>query len=290
VPIDPNPPSFVTSYLVSADGAVVAVQLSIPGRILSSNQSVYLPAPSIDEVDEVAVRNLWSTNRIVKEPSNARTQFRYLQELVHINEEFMERYDGQPHLDATTLRSAFMLFQVVANLANNTWYVIDPDTRRVIDYAKATLMLGHRREKACSWLGREACGGLDRLITSVDRMNSVRFTRMYDELIPDGTKLTLDTCAGGLPQDLRKFLRFLHEANESDGTQSISETRVANDIAACETRLALCTPQAPEQAIIQLDATIAFLEPYRALARQRLVEMERARSDLAAGRPAVCPP
>ena len=39
----------------------------------------------------------------------------------------------------------------------------------------------------------------------------------------------------------------------------------------------------------QLDATIALLEPYRALARQHMASVENARKALVAGKPAVCP-
>jgi len=291
VPIDPNPPNFVTSYLISStDGSVVAIHLSIPGRILSSNQLVYLVPPSIKVVDEVTVRSLWNSNEIVSSPRDPRVQFRYLQDLVHINGVFRERYQDHPRLDATTLRSAFLLFQVVANLAQGTWYVIDPETQAIIDYARDTLVRGQQQGKTCAWLGPKACPGVGKLIANVKQLNSVRFTRMYNQLVPSLSALTLEACGGSLSQDLRTFLKFLHDANETDAdNEAITERRVLGDIATCETRVALCTEQPADAAIAQLDATIALLEPYQALMRQRLGEVKRARQDLASGKPAMCP-
>src|SRR5690606_33268403 len=86
VPIDPNPPNFVTSYLIDSDeGSVVAIKLSIPGRLVGANQLVYLVPPSIQTVDEVAVRGLWESTELVRRASDPRVQFRYLQDLVYVN-------------------------------------------------------------------------------------------------------------------------------------------------------------------------------------------------------------
>lgn len=290
VPIDQNPPNFVTSYLISMDGSVVAIKLSIPGRIVGANQLVYLVPPSIQTVDEVNVRGLWESADLVELASDPRTQFRYLQDLVYVNRELKKRSEGSPRLDATTLRAAFLLFRVVDNLARNTWYVIDKETQAVIDYAHDILVRGQSQKRDCRWLGKATCTGLSALIGSVKNLNAQRFTRMYGELVPDGTRLTLDACGGGLSQDLRTFLKFLHDVSENDGAQSISERRVLNDIATCEVRVALCGAQSPEAAIAQLDATISLLEPYQAIARERFVEVERLRRDVASGKPAVCPP
>ncbi len=294
VPIDPAPPNFVTSYLISSvDGSVVALQLSIPGRILSSNQLVYLVPPSIKVVDELAIRKLWSANEIVASPSDPRIQFRYLQDLVHINDVIMRRYADSPRLDAMTLRSAFMLFQVVRNLAVHTWYVIDPRTQTVIDYARQTLLRGEQQGKTCDWLSRAICRnkGVPNLLAAVQSLNSGRFTRMYENLIPPRTALTTEFCDGELSRDLRAFLTFLHDANESGGSQSINESRVVNDIAACETRLALCRAESTQAAIDQLGSVKELLEKFKSpQTRLRLVEVERTRKDLMSGKPAVCPP
>ena len=290
VPIDQNPPNFVTSYLIdSTDGSVVAIKLSIPGRIVGANQLVYLVPPSIQTVDEVNVRGLWESADLVELSSDPRTQFRYLQDLVYVNTELKKRSEGSPRLDATTLRAAFLLFRVVDNLARNTWYVIDKKTQGIIDYARDILVRGQSQKRDCRWLGKATCTGLSALIASVQNLNAQRFTRMYGQLVPEGTRLTLEACGGGLPKDLRAFVKFLHDVNDSDGAPNM-ERRVLNDIATCEVRMALCDAQSPEAAIAQLDATIALLEPYQAIVRQRFVEVERLRRDVASGKPAVCPP
>ena len=286
VPIDQSSANFVTSYLIdSTDGSVVAIRLSIPGKIVSANQLVYLAPPSIQTVDEVGVRRLWESADLVRQSGDARTQFRYLQDLVYVNGELKKRYEGNPRLDATTVRAAFLLFRVVDNLARNTWYVIDKDTQAIIDYARDILVRGQSERRDCRWLGKATCTGLSALISSVQNLNAQRFTRIYGQLVPEGSRLTLEACGGGLTQDLRAFVKFVHDVSDAPSM----EQRVLNDIATCEVRMALCSAESPEAAIAQLDATIALLKPYQVTVRPRLVEVERLRQDLASGKPAVCP-
>lgn len=122
VPIRGTGAGFVTSYVVSLPNKnVVAVRLGVPTRLLEANQSVLISPRTIDTVDEAGVRKLWATNSITSQPSDARVQFRYLQDLVFINQELMSRPGAAGHRpNAVRMRAGFMLLQVVRNLLNDS--------------------------------------------------------------------------------------------------------------------------------------------------------------------------
>ncbi len=295
VPIRGTGAGFVTSYVVSLPNKnVVAVQLGVPTRLLEANQSVLISPRTIDTVDEAGVRKLWAANSITTQPSDARIQFRYLQDLVFINQELMSRPGAAAHRpNAVRMRAGFMLLQVVRNLAQNTWFVVDPSFQDVIDFVVEDLRQGVAAGKCKPWLGDAVCAanGVPALLETVRGITANRDQRMYAVLFPAGSKIDRDTCGGSQIQDLRDFYDFLHSSSEQ-GTETnrLNGTRVLKDLAACYSVQGLCGNPDPATATATLEAGVAFLEQNgsRATASE-LQALHNALAGLRAGQPAVCP-
>lgn len=296
IPITHDTQQFVNSYVVSAhDKSVIAIQIGVPSRLISGNQYVYLKPPAVESVDESAVSLLWSTNRIMSEPADARTQFGYLQDLVYVNQEIMQRSGSNKgtRSNAMSLRAAFMLLQVVRNLAAHTWYVVDNDTKQVIDYARDQVAQGSVENRYCRWLGSAACSnqGPQSLERTVKALEAARFVRMYSMLVPDGSILDQSFCNEAKIKDLKDF--WLYFKNSHSGEVSIkglNNGRLLNDLAACQVSNALCTPKDNAKIIEELSDAKRILESNLSPeTMKRLREVSQAHADVASGKPAVCP-
>lgn len=294
VPISPVDSEFVTSYVVSLpDKNVVAVRVGVPARILDTNQSIAIIPTSLTQVDEATVRSIWRNNEITSRPSDPKVQFRYLQDLVYIERGVMQRPGAMAHRpNSMRMQASFMLLQVVRNLSQSTWFLVDPSFQDVIDFAIADLSAGQAAGKCQSWLGAPAChgGGVGQLTGTVRSLQGNRLSRMYEALVPAGSALDASTCSVEQMKDMRDFYAYLHQTSEQgDGGKGTNEDRVLNDIARCYSVKALCLDTDPDQAIQTLSEGSHFIEQYGSRAtRRRLQELNNALTDLRAGRPARC--
>lgn len=293
VPIASPGSGFVTSYVVALpDKDVVAVQIGVPARILAANQSVYLIPTSLTQVDEATVRRLWQDNAITSRPNDVKLQFRYLQDLVYLERGIKAQPGAATHRpNAMRMRAAFMLLQVVRNLSQGTWFLVDPSYQDAVDFAQEDLRRGLAAGKCKSWLGSAPCDkrGVENLLDTVGSLQGNRLTRMYAALTADGA--SPGSCPASQLTDLRDFYSYFHAVSEQgDGAKGLSETRLLGDIASCYAAHALCDAPDPDSAIRTLEEGKAFLEQRadRSM-RVRLQELTNALNGLRAGQPAICP-
>ena len=293
VPLEMPGAAFATTYVVkSNEPTIVAVRLTIPTRVIDSNPLVYMPPPSVTSVDEKSMRELWETSDVFRSPSDERVQFRNLQDLLFINATLMKRDAGARRVTAMNVRAAFLLLQVVRNLGEKSWFIVDPSTKTVVDYADAILSASEAKGKSCGWLGPAACAknGVGKLISAVRYSEATQLNRMYELLVPASLTREPNRCSKQLANNMRDFLTFLHAADAQGASSAISEGRVLQDIAYCESRLALCRPHTSDEAIELLSRLDTLLEQFNNPQTQvRRVEVGNAIEDLRAGHPAICP-
>lgn len=296
VPLDTAGSTFVIPYVVAGLGSeVVAVRIDIPTRIVREHQSIYLGPPTLKSVDEKSIREFWSTNQITRDPSNTRLQFRYLQDLIHANRTLMAQQTDStgPKVDATNLRLSFMLLQVVRNLAQHTWYVIDPASQDVIDWAAEVVRTGHAYDRSCAWLSVCNKKDIPALLSTVRSIDSQRINRMYGALVPDRTEFNSDFCDTDRVASLRSFFEYLRvSADQSTPRTGVDESRVVNDLAACYAARALCSPASKEAAIKELESAEQLLLSVNqsTATKSRLREIRNALDGLRKDQTAVCPP
>ena len=285
--------AFATTYVVKSNKpAILAVRLSIPTRVLETNPLVYLPLPSITTVDEKTMRELWATTEIFRSPSDERVQFRGLQDLLFINAELLKRDPESRRLTAMSVRAAFLLFQVVRNLGEKTWFIVDPSSKAVIDHADSILSSAVAKKKTCNWLGVSSCarGAVTKLVEAVRYSEAKQLNQMYQMLVPAKLAAEPNRCSAVLARNMRDFLEFLHATDARGAASAISEGRVLQDIAFCEARLALCGSHSNEESIAMLSKLDLLLSEYNnSLTAVRRNEVSNAMEDLRRGHPATCP-
>lgn len=293
VPLAVPGSAFVTTYVVKSNKpGILAVRLAIPTRVLETNPFVYLPLPSITMVDEKAMRELWSTTDIFKRPSDVRVQFRGLQDFLFINAELLKRDPESRRLTAMSVRAAFLLFQVVRNLGEKTWFIVDPNSNAIVAHADSILSAADAKGKTCEWLGTSTCapGAVTKLISAVRYSEATQLNQMYQMLVPARLAAQPNHCTAVLADNMRDFLDFLHATDARGAAAAISEGRVLQDIAFCEARLALCKPHPKEEAIAMLSRLDLLLSEYNnTLTAVRRNEVSNAIEDLRNGSPATCP-
>jgi len=300
VPIASAGTQFVTSYVVSLpEKNVVAVRIGVPARILEANQSVSLMPTSLTQVDEATVRGLWQSNEITSSPGDPQIQFHYLQDLIYVTRGLMERPGAVAHRpSAMRMRVSFMLLQVVRNLSQNTWFLVDPTFQDVIDFAAEDLRAAQAAGKCQSWLGASACQrnrgveqGVEQLLSTIRSLQGNQLSRMYAALVPDGATLDAAACSADQLRDMRDFYSYFHgEAEQTGGATGPTETRVLNDIAACYSVKARCTDSDAQTAIRTLMEGSQFITEFgtRSTSRQ-LRALNNALIDIQAGNAPKCP-
>jgi hypothetical protein len=295
VPLDTTGSNFVIPYVVDGLGNdVVAVRIDVPTRIVREHQTIFLGPPSLKSVDERSIREFWSNNQITREPSNIKLQFHYLQDLLHANRTLMERQanPSASTINATNLRSSYMLLQVVINLAQHTWYVVDPNSEALIDWAEGVVHTGYGEGRTCGWLSVCKKKGIPSLLGTVRSIDSQRLNRMYAALVPDGTELNTDFCDTDRLASLNSFFDYFRASSEQGATRvGVNESRVVNDIAACHAVRALCSPESSEASVRELESAEHLLlrVDQSASTKSRLREIRNALTGLRNGQPARCP-
>lgn len=302
VPLRTNGPSFAVPYVIdTSDGDVIAVRLEVPTRGIKDHASVLVGPPKFNSIDERSIRDFWSTNRITKDPSDEQLQFQYLQDLIFVVKVLKSRQqeDATITINSANVRASYLLLQVVRNLAEHTWFVIDPSSKSTIDWAVDVVQLSADRGYACDWLrlcGKKDGGvkDLELLLKTVRSIGSQHATRMYATLVPNGRTLDTRFCDDERVASMSTFLDYLvADRKQRIGPNGVDEIRVVNDIAACRAVRAQCVSTTREAALSELqiakNALNGIDEGISVAADARRSAIDAAIVDVTEGKQVICP-
>jgi hypothetical protein len=295
VPLRRDQGGFLSAFrfwLPQAD-EVIPVQLNIPVSMIEKDPIVYLSAPSSYKFDDPAVRAFWGNSERASN-HDPQVQFRYLHDLMYVNKSIQAAAGPNVNLTATSTIAAFMLLQTIDSLRQRTWYVMSPEAQEIVSKAIKTLYIAIDQKKICRWLKNKACDLTKKDIKSlVERVNSIdsfHLNKIYMLIYPKNTTPSLSFCNSKVKQ-VSAFMNYI--ASDPDVSGPLP-SRVAQELAACHATLALCQKETPplEYSISQLDAAEAVL--LRAKSNQnswknRLIEVQQARSQVQKGGQAICP-
>ena len=285
--------SFVTPFQVATHSDLVhPVRLEIPATLLTGDESIYLSPAEVATVDEPSVHALWSNNLITRRPSDMKLQFEYLQTLLYMNKKIQNAGGTDASFSSATRASAsLMLSQVVANLADRTWYVADAEAQEVIDKAVTYLRTVVQSGWACRWLGQVACNskGMTDLLATVENTSPKRGLRMMGVLLPSRS-ISKRYCVAAKISDLMAFWKYARMIPSDFG--AFSKARVASDISACRMMYALCADIDTDARLSELEETkdlLASLTDSDASSNTRLKAVQTTLNELRQGHPAICP-
>lgn len=290
VPLRQNTNGYFSPYLLSLSEAseAVPVQMNFPVFLIEQDQVVHLSVPSIKAFDEIAIREIWSDPE--RSNQDPHVQFRFLHDLLYVNKRIQMEQGIYANATARSTRAAMMLLQTIDSLRQKTWYVIGSDTQSIVDNAIKTVRGARRQEKICRWLGVATCANrdVDALINRVRGIDSYQLTKVYSFIYPDGATPTLSFCN----ERIQKMSAFLDHIAGLPNLSSPSLSRVAQELAACHATRALCKAPSIEYSISELNSAEVALRRIKSNEqswRNRLDDVQRARSVLQKGGLAVCP-